>query len=114
MQSGTSGLNGTLYFSRPETDSAPRVLPWNAPVAETKRVRPVLIRAIFKPPSTASAPLLQKKQYCRSPGVISASFFARPEVLALSNTRDENAIFSSCSLTTATTRGCEYPTLMVP
>ena len=38
-----------------------------------KLVRPVKTRASLIAPSTASVPLLMKKEYCRSPGVISPS-----------------------------------------
>ena len=52
-------------------------LPWKAPTVEMYHRPPVAIRASFRAISTASAPPLVKKQYCRSPGVMSAMALAR-------------------------------------
>ena len=61
----------------PPMDTAPMVLPWKAPTVEITHRPPVAIRASFRAISTASAPPLVKKQYCRSPGVMSAMALAR-------------------------------------
>ncbi len=55
--SGNSGSNGARCLSWPVTDSAPKVMPWKARSAETKRGRRVAARASFSAPSTASEPL---------------------------------------------------------
>ncbi|CAB4536506.1 unannotated protein [freshwater metagenome] len=49
------GTNGSRFAGCPVSDSAPMVLPWNAPRAATIRTLPVL-RESFNAASLASAP----------------------------------------------------------
>ena len=73
----TMGMYGIRYVLLPPMETAPMDFPWKAPTVEINHLPPVAIRASFRDISTASAPPLVKKQYCRSPGVISATAFAR-------------------------------------
>ena len=73
----TIGVYGTRYVDLPPMEIAPIDFPWKAPTVEIYQRPPVAIRASFSAISTASAPPFVKKQYCRSPGVISAIAFAR-------------------------------------
>ncbi len=54
----------------------PMDFPWNPPIAAIKLERSVCKRASFIAPSTDSVPLLVKKQYCKSPGVIISTSLA--------------------------------------
>ena len=71
------GRNGSRKTAFEVPPSEPMLLPWNAPAAPMKWCRPVASVAILRQPSIDSVPELVKKAYCRSPGVISATRFAR-------------------------------------
>ena len=84
-------MYGVLYVLLPPQDIAPIDLPWNAPTVEMYHLPPVAILASFNAISTASAPPLVKKQYSRSPGVISATAFARYPLNGSNNSCECNA-----------------------
>src|SRR5437016_2500783 len=79
----------------------------------TKPGRPVARRASLIAPSLASAPLLQKNEYWRSPGVTSARRSASAAMGALGIVRTDIGIRSSWSRTAARTRGWRWPTLKI-
>jgi len=74
-----TGYQGQERLAENDLDVAlkePMDLPWKAPMVEIIPVRFVCRRASFNAPSTDSVPLLVKKQYCKSPGVIMANNLA--------------------------------------
>ena len=58
----SSGRNGSRKKALEVPPSAPRVLPWKAPMVPTSLRRPVVSMAIFRQPSTDSVPELEKKE----------------------------------------------------
>jgi hypothetical protein len=70
---GTSGPNRSRYSGPHVAESAPIVLPWKPRIVATMPVRFVAARANFRAPSTASVPLLQRKNRSRDAGRIAAS-----------------------------------------
>ena len=101
-------------MSRPVAVKEPKVLPWNAFSAATNFFRPVARRATFRQPSTASVPLLQKKLYCRPPGVISASFSASFAAGSLNNTLPHMGMLCNSRSTASTIFGCLCPAANIP
>ena len=108
---GRSGRNGSRYSHLPSSDSEPQLLPWNPRIELMKFVRPVKTRASLIAPSTASVPLLMKKEYCRSPGVISPSSSASAPRSGSSSSCDESGMRWSWSATAFRILGCRMPAL---
>jgi hypothetical protein len=76
---GSSGINGLRKVDFAVADSAPRDLPWNAPLVAIKVNFPRgdwYALASLIAASTDSVPLLLKKLYFSLPGVKAASVFA--------------------------------------
>ncbi|OQA17595.1 MAG: hypothetical protein BWY64_01991 [bacterium ADurb.Bin363] len=71
-------------------------------------------RASLRAPSTASAPLLQRKEKVRSPGVISASNLDKSARGLEKKSFDERGILSSCFFTASTISGCLCPNENTP
>ena len=65
--------------------NAPRVLPWNPPIVEMMRLRPVATLANLRAASTASVPELLKKVYCSPVGAMLVSSAARSAAGLLKN-----------------------------
>jgi hypothetical protein len=102
-------LKGVAVDSRPDAESAPKVLPWKPPMVRRSPRRPVKRSCALSAPSTASAPELQKKVYCRSPGVTCSEPLGKLGGHGLRSMWLDSGISSSCSLTRATIGGGAVP-----
>ena len=89
--------------------SEPSDLPWNAPIVPTKWCRPVVSIDILRQASIDSVPEFVKKEYCRSPGVIIETMWARYVRSGSISSCEWIAWRSSCSWTALSTFGCRWP-----
>jgi hypothetical protein len=104
-----SGRNGSRKTAFDVPPSEPSDLPWKAPIVPTKWWRPVVRIAIFRQASIDSVPEFVKKEYWRSPGVISATRRARYVRSGSISSCEWIACFSSWSWTAFRTFGWRWP-----
>jgi len=101
-----------LRLRLPVTARVALVRPWKPVSRAMNSVRPVKARASLIAPSTASAPLLEKKVFCSAPGDTSASRAASSPTTGTSYRRLPQWMNRSiCSRAASTTRGWECPVL---